>query len=83
PRGKLFPELDQALFELKAGEVSGVLESELGFHVLRCDTITEAGVLGFNQAKPHIRKLLEQKRKRAYQQAWVRQLNSPDGSRDA
>ena len=74
PRGKLFPELDKALFELKAGEVSGVLESELGFHVLRCDAITEAGVLGYDQAKQHIRKLMEQKRKRVCQQAWVKQL---------
>lgn len=74
PRGKLFPELDNALFELKAGEVSGVLESELGFHVLRCDTITPAGVLSLDQAKPHIRKLMEQKRKRVCQQAWIKQL---------
>ncbi|MBU1426228.1 MAG: nitrogen fixation protein NifM [Gammaproteobacteria bacterium] len=74
PRGKLFPELDKALFEMKAGEVGGVLESELGFHVLRCDAITEAGVLGYDLAKPHIRKLLEQKRKRVCQQAWVKQL---------
>jgi peptidyl-prolyl cis-trans isomerase C len=72
PRGKLFPQLDNALFELKAGEVSGVLESELGFHILRCDAITEAGVLGFEQAKLHIRKLMEQKRKRVCQQAWVK-----------
>lgn len=74
PRGKLFPELDRALFELKAGEVSGVLESELGFHLLRCDAVNEAGVLGFAQAKPHIRKLMEQKRKRVCQQAWLKQL---------
>lgn len=74
PRGKLFPELDEALFEMKAGEVSGVLQSELGFHLLRCDAIAEAGVLGYDQAKQHIRKLLEQKRKRVCQQAWVRQL---------
>ncbi|OIR07843.1 foldase protein PrsA precursor [mine drainage metagenome] len=74
PRGKLFPELDKALFEMKAGEVSGVLESELGFHVLRCDAITEAGVLGYDQARPHIRKLMEQKRKRVCQQAWMKQL---------
>ena len=74
PRGKLFPELDKALFELKAGEVSGVLESELGFHVLRCDAITEAGVLGYDQAKLHIRKLMEQKRKRVCQQAWMKGL---------
>lgn len=74
PRGKLFPELDAALFQLKAGEVSGAIESELGFHVLRCDTISEASVLGFAQAKQHIRKLLEQKRKRACQQAWMKEL---------
>lgn len=74
PRGKLFPELDHALFELNAGEVSGVLESELGFHVLRCDSITPAGVLGYAEARPHIRKVLEQKRKRACQHAWVRQV---------
>ncbi len=74
PRGKLFPELDRALFELKEGEVSGVLESELGFHILRCDTITPASVLGFDQAKQHIRKLMEQKRKRVCQQAWVKGL---------
>ncbi|HEY6019886.1 MAG TPA: peptidylprolyl isomerase, partial [Candidatus Paceibacterota bacterium] len=74
PRGKLFPELDKVLFELKAGEVSGVLESELGFHILRCDAITEAGVLGYDQAKQHIRRVMEQKRKRACQQAWVKSL---------
>jgi len=74
PRGKLFPELDKALFELKAGEVSGVLESELGFHVLRCDAIAEAGVLSLAQAKQHIRRLMEQKRKRVCQQAWVKEL---------
>jgi nitrogen fixation protein NifM len=74
PRGKLFPELDKALFELKEDEVSGVLESELGFHILRCDTITPASVLGFDQAKQHIRKLMEQKRKRVCQQAWVKGL---------
>ncbi len=74
PRGKLFPELDAALFELKAGEVSGILESELGFHVLRCDAITPANVLSLSQARPHIRKVLEQKRKRSFQQAWIKTL---------
>ncbi len=74
PRGKLFPALDDALFEMKAGEVSGVLETELGFHVLRCDAITGADVLNLEQASPHIRKLLELKRKRVCQQAWLKQL---------
>jgi peptidylprolyl isomerase/peptidyl-prolyl cis-trans isomerase C len=74
PRGKLFSELEVVLFALKAGEVSDVVESSLGFHVLRCDAITEEKVLGFEQAKASIRKLLEQKRKRAVQQGWMRAL---------
>lgn len=74
PRGKLFPALEAALFEMKAGEVSGVLETELGFHVLRCDAITGADVLNLDQARSHIRKMLELKRKRACQQAWLKQL---------
>jgi nitrogen fixation protein NifM len=74
PRGTLFPQLDEALFKINAGEVSGILESELGFHVLRCDAITAATVLAFEQAKPHIRNLLEQKRKATCQKNWVKQL---------
>lgn len=75
PRGKLFPELDKVLFEMKAGAVSEVLESELGFHILRCDAVTSETVLSLDQAKPHIRKLMEQKRKRVCQQAWIKQLS--------
>jgi nitrogen fixation protein NifM len=74
PRGKLFPALDATLFEMKAGEVSGVLETELGFHVLRCDAITGADVLNLEQARSHIRKMMELKRKRICQQAWLKQL---------
>lgn len=74
PRGKLFPELDKALFEMQVGEVSDVLESELGFHLLYCEAITPASVLDFAQAKSSIRKVLEKKRKRAVQQSWMKAL---------
>lgn len=73
-RGKLFPELDAALFAMQAGETSGVIESELGFHILRCDAINQAGALPLEQARAHIRRLLEQRRKRVCQQAWVKRL---------
>ncbi len=74
PRGTLFAQLDEALFSMNEGAVSGILESQLGFHVLRCDAITAASALSFDQAKPHIRKLLEEKRKATCQKAWVKQL---------
>jgi nitrogen fixation protein NifM len=74
PRGTLFPQLDEALFTMNAGDVSGILESELGFHILRCDSITAASILSFGDARRHIRNLLEDKRKAICQKAWVRQL---------
>lgn len=78
PRGTLFPQLDEALFSMNTGDVSGILESELGFHVLRCDAITSASVLSFDQAKQHIKNLLERKRKATCQKAWVKQLLAPN-----
>ena len=78
PRGQLYPELDAVLFSLNLDEISSVLESPMGFHLLRCDSVTEAAVLGLKAACGPIRNLLEQRRKRVCQQAWVKQLlNSP------
>lgn len=72
PRGKLFPELDAALFELPAGALSGILESEIGFHLLRCDAIHPAKILDLNESRPHIRNLMMKKRKRVCQQGWLK-----------
>ena len=74
PRGKLYPELEEVLFAMDENSISGVVESPLGFHILRCDAITPAQVLSQQQAREHIRKLLEQKRRRICQKAWVKQL---------
>lgn len=74
PRGKLYPELDEVLFGMAVKGISGIVESPLGFHILRCDAITEASVLSREQAHGHIRKLLEQKRRRVCQKAWIKQL---------
>ena len=37
--GKLYPELDAALFALKENEISGVVETEIGFHLIQCTKI--------------------------------------------
>lgn len=74
PRGKLYPELEEVLFAMAENSISGVVESPLGFHILRCDAITPAQVLSQQQAREHIRRLLEQKRRRICQKAWVKQL---------
>lgn len=76
PRGQLYPELDAALFSMQAGQLSGVLESPLGYHLVLCEAITEQRVLSLNQARAPIREMLEQRRKRICQQAWLKQLQT-------
>ncbi|WP_295879071.1 nitrogen fixation protein NifM [uncultured Thiohalocapsa sp.] len=73
-RGRLYPEVDAALFELDAGTVSAPVESELGFHILLCECIEPARALPFPQVKDRIRAALEKRRRREAQRAWLAEL---------
>jgi peptidyl-prolyl cis-trans isomerase C len=74
PRGKLYPELDAVLFSMKAGEVSQVLESEIGFHVLLCKQIHRAETISLKNATPKIRQLMKERYRRNCQRAWLASL---------
>jgi peptidyl-prolyl cis-trans isomerase C len=73
-RGQLYPALDAALFELEAGQLSGVLESELGFHLLLCEAIHPAKTLPFEQVRARIHQALEQRRRKEQQRQWLASL---------
>jgi len=73
-RGQLFPELDKALFEMGPMEISPVLESQLGLHLLRCDRIITAGVVPLQEVKEKIRERLAAKRKQICQGAWIKKI---------
>ena len=76
PRGKLYPELDAALFKMKVGEISGVLESEIGFHLLLCKNITPAETWSLQKATPKIRQRMQERAQRICQRAWIANLVS-------
>jgi len=40
-RGQLAPALDEAAFQLKVGEISGIVQSDFGFHILRLVAIAD------------------------------------------
>jgi len=71
PRGTLYPELDVALFNLKPGEISKVLRSEIGFHVLLCKSIQKAETLSLAKATPKIRQLINDRARRNCQRVWL------------
>lgn len=75
-RGKLYPELEAVLFDLEESELSPVVESELGFHILRCDAIIPAGPVPLAQVRAKVREMLEGRRRRICQNAWIKNLKS-------
>jgi nitrogen fixation protein NifM len=73
-RGTLFPELDAALFALEEGGLSDVVETELGFHLLRCDKVHPASVVALENVAERIRDVLSARRRREHQKEWLRRL---------
>lgn len=72
-RQQLFPELEPAAFELAVDEVSEVLESPMGLHILRCDEILPFGMMPFAEACPRIIEKLTEKRRREAQRDWIKE----------
>lgn len=80
-RGQLFAELEPPAFALTIGEVSAVLQSPIGLHILRCDDILPSGPMPFAEAQQKIVEHLTDRRRREAQQAWVRTLTRGTAAR--
>jgi peptidyl-prolyl cis-trans isomerase C len=74
PRGKLYPELDAVLFKIKAGEVSEIVESEIGFHLVLCKQIQKAETLSLQKATPKIRQIMNERSRQTCQRVWLASL---------
>lgn len=72
--GKLYPELDVALFSLKENEISGVVETEIGFHLIQCTKISHAETMSLKKATPKIRQLMQERQRRICQKEWLANL---------
>jgi nitrogen fixation protein NifM len=73
-KGKLYPELDAALFELKEQEISPVVETEIGFHLIQCLKIMPAETLSLKKATPKIKQLMQERYRRNCQRTWLASL---------
>ncbi len=70
-RGQLYPELDAVLFNLAEGEVSGVVGTELGFHLLWCEKIHPALCPPLAKVRDQIMDLMTERQQRNCQKAWI------------
>ena len=73
-QGELLPELDQALFTLEPGQLSGPMKTRLGFHLVRIDERRTATSLSLLEANTAVyQQLYELKFKEAFRR-WLAEL---------
>jgi peptidyl-prolyl cis-trans isomerase C len=75
-RGQLYPELDEILFNMAENEISPVVESEMGFHLLYCEQVKAAKRIPFNKVKARISQILQERNRRNCQKAWLTGLQN-------
>lgn len=62
-RGTTVPEVDKAIFSMNIGELSGIVESPLGFHLLHKIDQEESGPAPFEDVKEKVRDFLRHARR--------------------
>ncbi len=53
-RGQTVPNFEKAAFSLKPGELSGVIETEYGYHILQVENKQAAHTQSFDEVKPQL-----------------------------
>jgi peptidyl-prolyl cis-trans isomerase C len=63
PRGQMVPAFDQAAFALKPGELSDVVTTQFGYHIIKLTEKKEASTIPLEQVKPRVLEFLTNQKK--------------------
>ncbi|MDD5599131.1 MAG: peptidylprolyl isomerase [Victivallaceae bacterium] len=73
-KGQMVPEFEKAVVNLKDGEISAIVETKFGYHIIRRDPLQKEKVKTFDEVKDKIKMSLEQKEKQEALQAFINKI---------
>lgn len=61
-RGRLLPDLEKPVFELQAGQLSAVIQSQRGFHIFKAEERRPAGAYALDEIREQIRQSMRNRK---------------------
>ena len=71
PKGQMVPAFEQAAFALKPGEVSDVVTTQFGYHIIKLIERKDATAVPFEQVKPRVLDYLTNQKKQDRMNAFI------------
>ena len=73
-RGTMLPEFEKVAFNLGIGEVSKIVETSVGIHIIKCNSVIPGYAKEFKLVKPEIEKILNIKNREKKYKEWMSEL---------
>ena len=73
-RGQMVPQFESAAFGLKVGQISDVVQTEFGYHIIKVTDHKPARTVPFEEAKPQIAQYLAGQKKQEHADAFIESL---------
>jgi peptidyl-prolyl cis-trans isomerase C len=75
-RGQMLPELERVAFSLKAQEVSGIIKSPKGYHILKLTDRKKTISLNYEQIKDRLQPFAQAEKQRDRLESWLKELRN-------
>jgi peptidyl-prolyl cis-trans isomerase C len=73
-KGQMVPEFDQTAFALKTGEISDIVTTQFGYHIIKLTDRRAPSTVPFEQVSPRIKEYLTEQQKQQKGQAFIESL---------
>ena len=75
-RGKMVPEFEEAVFNLKPGQVSDIVKTEYGYHIIKVEEVLPGKTLTLKDVKNRIHQILTMQMQKQVYDVWMNELKN-------